>query len=71
MLAMVGFGGTGLGVRYNDVNNTTTGAKLSTSEEEPDAGVQVRKGAIGYRNPIPSTTSRCGPIKRFSSNPFL
>jgi hypothetical protein len=28
-----------------DVNNTTTGAKLSTGEEEPDAGVQVRRSS--------------------------
>lgn len=27
------------------VNNTTTGAKLSTGEEEPDAGVQVRRSS--------------------------
>jgi hypothetical protein len=33
MLAMVGFRRTGLGVHYNDVNNTTTRAKLSTDEE--------------------------------------
>ena len=37
--------GTSCVSRGEDVNNTTTGAKLSTGEEEPDVGVQVRRSS--------------------------
>ena len=29
------------------------------------------EGAVGCRNPIPSTTARCGPVRKFICNSFL